>query len=134
MRVVLDASVAVAAAHPSEPTHRASWARVLRVLNGIDEMVVPALFRVEVAAALARTGSPAAVIDRFLAPLLRPPTRLVTIGRRAVRQIERVAVALRLRAADASYVWVAMRDGAPLVTSDKEVLARAAAACSVTPP
>ena len=48
MRYVLDASVAVAAAHPSEPTHAAALGRVARVLHGDDDIVVPTLFPIEI--------------------------------------------------------------------------------------
>lgn len=41
---------------------------------------------------------------------------------------------LRLRAADAAYVWLAERQGIPLVTSDREMLRRGAAFCQVEAP
>jgi predicted nucleic acid-binding protein len=41
-RLVLDASVAVAAAKPTEVTHAAARRRLTRVLSGHDEIVVPA--------------------------------------------------------------------------------------------
>jgi predicted nucleic acid-binding protein len=52
MRLVLDASVAVAAARVGEPAHDAARARLTRILRGADEIVVPTLFSVEVTAAL----------------------------------------------------------------------------------
>jgi hypothetical protein len=45
---------------------------------------------------------------------------LVTIGPRAARAIAGVAARTRLRAADATYVWVASSRGLPLVTLDRE--------------
>ena len=134
MRYVLDASVAVAAAHPSESTHAAALARVMRVMHGLDELVVPVIFAIEVAAALSRTGSPAPVIERFIAPLIASPTRIITIGPRTAQRIQRVAVRLRLRAADAAYVWLAEREGVALITSDREMLRRGAAICQVRAP
>jgi predicted nucleic acid-binding protein len=62
VRLVLDASVAVAAARPSEPFHAISRARVARVLAGDDEIVVPAIFPIEVGASLARVGEPTAAV------------------------------------------------------------------------
>ncbi len=134
MKFVLDASVAVAAARPTEPTHAASLARVLRVLGGDDEIVVPAVFPIEVASVLGRTGSPAETVDRFVAGLVAPPTKLVTIGPRAARRIQRVALQRNLRSSDAAYVWLAIRDGVPMVTSEAEVLRLAARACHVEGP
>jgi predicted nucleic acid-binding protein len=134
VRLILDASVAVAAAHPSEPTHAAALARVMRVLRGLDELVAPVIFPIEVAAALSRTGTPAAIVEQFVAPLVAEPTRLITIGPRTAGRIQRVAVRLRLRAADAAYVWLATREGVPLVTSDREMLQRGVAACQVERP
>lgn len=62
MKLVLDASVAVAAARPTESSHAVSRARVARVLAGHDEIVVPAIFPIEVGASLARVGEPTAAV------------------------------------------------------------------------
>ena len=106
----------------------------MRVLTGDDELVVPVLFPIEIAAALSRTGSPATAVERFVTPLVAAPTQLVTIGPRTARRIQRVAMQLKLRAADAAYVWLAMREMTPLVTSDGEILQRAVAVCQVQTP
>ena len=134
MRYVLDASVAVAAVRPNEPTHAAARARVAGVLQGVDQLVVPVLFRIEVAAALARAGWSAASIDGYVDTLTRPPCELVMLGPKRARRIQRTAVQTRLRAADTCYVWLASREAVPLVTSDREVLLRGAALCLVLPP
>ncbi len=63
MRLVLDASVAVAAARAREVSHRAAQARVGGILRGDDELIVPTLFAVEVGAALAREGVPLCTLD-----------------------------------------------------------------------
>ena len=57
-----------------------------------------------------------------------------TIGPRAAHAIARIAVQTRLRAADATYVWVAARTGLALVTADQEILMRAGAQCQVLAP
>jgi predicted nucleic acid-binding protein len=134
VRYVLDASVAVAAARPNEPTYRAAYARLLRILSSADDLVIPAIFPIEVASALARTGSPAPIIELYVDSLLQPPTELVTLGPMRARKIQGLAVRLKLRAADATYAWVAMRAGVPLVTSDQDVLQRAGAVCQVEEP
>jgi predicted nucleic acid-binding protein len=45
MRLVLDASVAVAAARAGEPAHDAARVRLSRILRGADEIIVPTCFR-----------------------------------------------------------------------------------------
>ena len=124
MRYVLDASVAVAALRTTEPCHAASLRRCLPFFAGSDEIVVPAIFDVEVFSALVRRGAePARVNELFEAHF---GTRTVLpIGPRIVRAVRGVVAATRLRAADAFYVWAAAREGVPLVTLDDEVIARA---------
>jgi predicted nucleic acid-binding protein len=130
---VLDASVAVAAVRPGEPSHRPSRARLASLLAGLDEIVVPAIFDIEVTSALVRgLGSPAAArryLDRDLAA-----RRLVTIGPRSARAISAVAARTLLGAADAVYVWVAITRGLPLVTLDREIGRRAGSLCQVELP
>lgn len=91
---------------------------------GRDEIVVPAIFDIEVASALVRRGvaptTVAAFFDRHLAS-----RTLVTIGPRAARAVRNVVGLTRLRAADALYVWLSARDGLSLITLDREVLDRA---------
>jgi predicted nucleic acid-binding protein len=123
VRYVLDASVAVAALRSSEPHHAAALARCLPLFAGRDQIVVPALFDVEVTAALVRRGAPAESVSRFLEKHLAQ-RELVTIGPRAARAARTIAARARLRAAGALYVWVAVRESVPLVTLDREVILR----------
>jgi predicted nucleic acid-binding protein len=133
LRYVLDASVAVAAARPQEPSYAAAFERVSRVLAGIDAIVVPALFRIEVASALARTRFEPRWIDAHVDQLLASAT-VVVVGPVRSRRVQRVAMTAKLRAADATYVWLAAREAVPLVTLDEEVFARAAGYCQVERP
>jgi predicted nucleic acid-binding protein len=124
---VLDASVAVAALRDTEPFHRDALRRCLPLFAGSEDIVVPAIFDVEVTSALVRRGAePArvtALLERHFAT-----RRLVTIGPRALRAARGIVARTRLRAADALYVWVAARESLPLVTVDREVIDRAALA------
>jgi predicted nucleic acid-binding protein len=133
MRYVLDASVAVASLRPNEPLHAAAVAFLSPLLKGDDAIVVPAIFRIEVASALARAMFTPAQVARFIGAFVARAT-IVTIGPRRAIRIERVAIATRLRAADAMYVWLAGREGIPLVTGDAEVQQRATSACRVISP
>lgn len=101
---------------------------------GRDEIVVPAIFDIEITSALVRRGigpdRVALLFERHFAA-----RRLVTIGPRAALAVRSVVVRTRLRAADALYAWLASREGLPLVTIDPELLDRAAlAGATAVPP
>ena len=133
MMLVLDASVAVAAARAGEPAHAASRARVRRVLTGVDEIVVPSIFSVEVGASLARAGEPIDTIRSYMDALLARAT-VVPLGVRAARAAREIAMRCRLRAADGLYVWVASREGLPLCSLDEALSIRAGDVCTVMRP
>ena len=130
---VLDASVAVAAVRPGEPSHAAARARLAGLLTGADEIVVPSLFDVEVISALVRGQALPARAQKYLQVDLAP-RKLVTIGPRSARAICGVVARTRLRAADAAYVWVAIVHELPLVTLDREIGEKVAGMCRVEPP
>ena len=134
MRLVLDASVALASLRPTEPGHQAARGRVRRIAKGDDTALVPSLFVVEVAGALARLGFDAIAIDAFVAALTSAPHEVVTIGRKRAHAAAGVAVATKLRGVDATYVWLAAREGVPVCTLDREMLMRGAAVCQVVAP
>ena len=133
MRYVLDASVAVAALRSNEPGHADALRRCMPLFAGRDEIVVPATFEVEVVSALVRRGAAPSSIDRFFEKHFGA-RELVTIGPRAARAARAIASSTRLRAADALYVWLAAREGLPLVTADNEVLQRCTSMCHVQAP
>jgi predicted nucleic acid-binding protein len=134
MRIVLDASVAIAAQRPAEPSHAASRARLLRFLTGADTVLVPSFFAVEVSGALARLGFDGRVIGRFVDRLTAAPHEVVTVGPRAARAARSIAIRGKLRGPDALYVWLARREGAPVCTLDREILTRGAAFCRTMAP
>jgi predicted nucleic acid-binding protein len=121
---VLDASVAVAALRSSEAGHESALRRCTPLFTGSEDVIVPAIFDIEVVAALVRRGAEpgrvAAFFDAHFAT-----RKLVTIGPRAALAVRTVVGLTGLRAADALYVWLAAREGLPLVTADAEILQRA---------
>jgi predicted nucleic acid-binding protein len=125
VKIVLDASVAVASERASEPHHRRARLAIDRLLRGDDEILVPAIFMPEVVAALARRGHDANAAERFALALIGPSTNVVTIGPRRAIAIARFAARHRLRGADACYAWIAALRGLPLVTLDEEMIRRA---------
>jgi predicted nucleic acid-binding protein len=130
---VLDASVAVAAVRPAEPSHAAARARLAALFTGVDDIVVPAIFDVEVTAALVRGKVAPASARHYLERDLKT-RRLVTIGPRAARAICAVAAKTGLRAADATYAWVAISRGLPLVTLDRDIGRKIGGLCQVEAP
>ena len=124
MSYVVDASVGVAAARTGEPGHVESLRFLRRCLTQGQGLVHPPLFSIEVAAALSRRGANAAVLQRYLAPLLASPNRVAVLGPKAAERVVRVAIRYGLRGADAVYVWLAERESLPLVTLDREHLDR----------
>jgi predicted nucleic acid-binding protein len=135
VKVVLDASVAVAAVRLNEPDHLPARARVGAILTGRDELVVPTLFPIEVTSALARRAAwLQPQIAAYVARLLAPPCRVVTVGVKSAHTASQIAAKTRLRAADAVYVWLASKEGVLLVSSDREILRRGAAMCEVQAP
>lgn len=124
MSFVLDASVAIAAARPVEAGHARARAVVDRVLLGVETIVVPAIFGIEVVAGLARRGHDVAAAEAYVDALTLAPAETMTIGPIRAAKIRQTAAALRLRAADACYVWSAQRRGLALCTLDGEMLSR----------
>lgn len=134
MKLVLDASVAIASIRPGERDYAAARARIDRAFQGIDELLEPAIFRIEVGGALARQGRVRMEIRKLVDPLCAPPHSIVTIGPKRAAAAEALAVLARLRGPDALYVWVASTRGLPLCTLDHEMADRAAPFCNVIPP
>jgi predicted nucleic acid-binding protein len=121
---VLDASVAVSALRASDANHSRAASHLAPLLQGIDSIVVPPIFDVEVVATLVRAGY-APADARRAADLFVGRARTVTLGPRAARAASSTASRTRLRTGDAIYVWVAEREALPLVTLDAEILGRA---------
>lgn len=65
------------------------------------------------------------VLDASVANLFVRQARTVTLGPRSARAASSTASRTRLRTGDAIYVWVAEREGLPLVSLDAEILGRA---------
>jgi predicted nucleic acid-binding protein len=107
--------------------------RLASLLAGIDSIVVPAIFDIEVTSALIRGGAAIAVVNEYVEHDLAA-RELITLGPRAARAISGVAARTRLRAADAAYVWVASSRGLPLVTLDREIAHKVGTLCQVEEP
>ncbi len=134
MRLVLDASVVVAAARHGEPSFAAARARVNRALRGEDELVIPPLLAIEVAASLARVGEPVDKIRELVTRLTSAPHTVVPLGRTRSHHVMDVALSGKFRGADSTYVWLASARRLPLCTLDREMAQRGAKFCKVIAP
>ena len=122
---VLDASVFVAAISPCEVHHAA--ARRLYDSHAADRaFIVPALFRVEVLAALARRGEPEELLDTVDVLVSGPRFHAVAVDASLLDRATQVARIARLRAYDAVYVALALKRNATLWTLDSEVRTKTA--------
>lgn len=83
---------------------------------------------------MARVGEPAQAVVSYTDALMSLVEATVTIGPRNARQIRDVAIASRLRAADAAYLWLGARKSLPLCTLDKEMLVRGQGSCDTMLP
>lgn len=134
MKLVLDASVAVASIRPGEPDYAQARARLDRALQCLDVLIQPSTFRIEVAGALARRGLEVQQIRRLIDPLCACPHEIVTLGPKRAALAEELAIKARLRGPDALYVWLASSRGLPLCTLDRKMAERAKAFCTIVAP
>lgn len=132
---VIDASVYVSRLQQQE-VHHGESARLLDAVTtrGI-RILCPEILPPEVAAALARGLDDAELAHRAAARLwMLPGHRFVAVDRSLSRLATRLAAECRLRGCDAVYVALAQREGACLVTWDKQQLERAAVLVETTTP
>lgn len=127
MNPVLDASVYVSAISPSETLH--VRARSLLLSHPPAEpYLVPALFRIEVLAALARRGEATPRIEAVDANIRGPRFVSCALDEALLARAALVVRTARLRAYDAVYVALALLRDAPLFTLDAEIAYRTGAA------
>ena len=124
---VLDASVFVASISPTE-VHHATALRLMGQMPETRAFLVPALFRVEVIAALARRGATREYLDLLDALVTGRKFLSISLDDRLLAKAAEVARTARLRAYDAVYVALAMVSDAELLTLDSEVRDRIVAA------
>lgn len=124
--LTIDASVLVAAMLDDERAH-ADSARFLRfhTLAG-TQMHEPVVALVEIVAAVVRRTGDRDLARSAARHLLANPALIVhPLGLPEAAQAAEVAASRRLRAADAQYAAVALKNGCQLVTLDTEVIERA---------
>lgn len=124
--VVLDASVWVSRTLSTDTNHAAARAWITRHFQARGSFIVPALFEVEVAAALSRVTKNTTLARRQVAQLRRLNTRgvmrFVPLDARLLRGGTNLALDFGLRAADAVYAALTQQLRIALVTFDRELL------------
>lgn len=126
MTPVLDASLFVAAISPAERHHRQAQ---LLFESHPEAMpyLVPALFRVEVIAALARRAEPLELLETVDALIRGPRFHVCPLDEPLLEKSVHVARVARVRAYDAVYVALALTRGESLFTLDAEMVSRSLA-------
>lgn len=125
MRVVVDASVFVAAARTSECNHLASIAFFRTAISQATHLIIPTLCLPECAAAIARaTGNAKAAAELVAVITSNPLVRVDPITVALASHAAELAIQCRLRGADAIYAALARQQHCPLITWDNELLER----------
>ena len=133
--VVIDASVYVSRLRRQEVYHVES-VRLLEAITAHEVSVLcPEILLPEVAAALARGLDDTELACRTAAHLRRlPGHRFIAVDRALGDLAARLAAECRLRGCDAIYAALAQREGARLITWDKQQRERAAAVVETLTP
>ena len=133
--VVIDASVYVSRLRRQEVYHVES-VRLLEAITAHEVSVLcPEILLPEVAAALARGLDDTELACRAAAHLRRlPGHRFVAVDRALSGAAARLAAECRLRGCDAIYAALAQREGARLITWDKQQRERAVAVVETLTP
>lgn len=133
--VVIDASVYVSRLRRQEVYHVES-VRLLEAITAHEVSVLcPEIMLPEVAAALARGLDDTELACRAAAHLRRlPGHRFVAVDRALGDLAARLAAECRLRGCDAIYAALAQREGARLITWDKQQRERTAAVVETLTP
>jgi len=123
--IVLDASVWVSWFLPNDTNHAATVPWMRATLIAATPIVLPSLCPVEVGGALARRADD--VLARHAVQLILgyPALRIVSVDDTVMHAATDIAIAVRLRGADAVYVAVAEALRLPLISWDMEHTTRA---------
>ena len=127
---VVDASVLVAAHSEREPGFEVSQNWLEGALHG--ELASPTIVLSE--GAIARSTGNAALAERVVRRLTDSPLTFVPVDESLAIEAAAIARTQRIRGCDAIYVALARRLDRPLITLDREQLARGAAVAVVRRP
>jgi predicted nucleic acid-binding protein len=132
---VIDASVYIADARPSEQHHTEAKTLLAHITQAEQTVVLPMIVLAEVAAAIARaTGRPKLGL-RLIQTLKRTTHfQFVTVDDDLGETAATLAATQQIRGCDAIYVALAQRESMTLITLDGEQLKRAPAGVTTRTP
>lgn len=129
MNYTIDASVFVAAARAPDVHHATSLQFLRQVEEQTANLFCPTLVLAECSAAIARQTDSPILAERTVVLIERlPRLLLVPLDVSLARRAAQIAMAYRLRGADAVYAAVAGAFNATLITWNTEMLQRSSAA------
>ncbi|MFA5240953.1 MAG: type II toxin-antitoxin system VapC family toxin [Sulfuricella sp.] len=135
MLAIIDASVLVSAFKADEEQHATSLEFLRVAIERSVHLCAPAILFPEMAAAFSRPGRNSPLASRIMEQIrVWTPIRIYPVDESLALAAEHVALECFIRGADAIYAALANQLGAPLVSWDRELLARApAGAHAMTP-
>ncbi len=133
--IVLDTSVWIGILLRSDFHHLSSRAWYGRWSSSAEPIHMPSLVLTEIAGVLGRVGEPPTAVLRLIDSLVqRPEIQLHAFDTELARFSAEVAVAARLKGADATFVALAATLAAPLLTWDREQRERGRGFCRTMTP
>jgi predicted nucleic acid-binding protein len=133
--IVIDASVWVSRALPSDVHHSQSRVWATRFSTTRERLVVPSIFLVEFGSAVCRRTDSAHQARKAVLKIASDPVfNIIDLDLQLISDSTDVAMDLRVRGADAIYVALAQRLNLALVTWDHEQLERAGPILNVMTP
>lgn len=124
--VIIDASVWVSSLVARDSNHQASltWIEQYQAKQGI--LIVPSFFLIEVGGTLSRLTKEELVAKKAIQDIqAMQGMNIIAMDSAFIRLATQIAINLRLRAGDATYVALAHQLNIPLISWDKEQLERA---------
>jgi predicted nucleic acid-binding protein len=130
--IVIDASVWVSMLVPQDVNHEASRLWLEKQTESGQRLIEPVLMLTEVAGAISRRTGSSDMARSAIDKLMRIPLlHIVAIDHHLGQKATELAANLHLRGADAVYVAVAQKLGAPLASWDQKQLERANTVVSI---
>ena len=118
---IIDASVLVADARPSDPSHAEAHTLLthLRAEEGV--VYLPTIVLAEVAAAISRGTGDSSMAERWVTGLEQLSLfRFVSVDKKLGQLAAKVAAQHQIRGCDAVYVALAKQQGVTLITLDRQ--------------
>jgi predicted nucleic acid-binding protein len=122
---VIDASILVADARPSETSHIEAYTFLTRLLTRNESVYVPIIALAEVAAAISRGAGDSALAQQWVNRLQKLRMyHFVAVDETLGQSAAVIAAQSKIRGCDAVYVALAERHQATLITLDRQQMKR----------